>query len=310
MLARRHLRIRVLQTLYTYFQCEGYSRAKAEKELVEGTERLYDLYLTLLQLLIELAEQESLYRIDVASKFIVNKREFTRSFAQTEFVKWLSGFKPFTDAVKKSKISWQADMEAVGKCFYKLRHHPSYRTLTMTDEPVQEPEWIQKIYKDEIEGSEFVSSVLEEKNIWWAESLSLAHIMVLKTIRLFYTAGEKNILPLFRDEEDDRKFMVELLNETIRNDKEWTAIIAARTKNWDVERIALTDIIMLKMAITEFMLFKQIPLKVTMNEYIDISKDYSTPQSKVFINGVLDKIVEDLRSENKIMKTGRGLVEN
>lgn len=134
--------------------------------------------------------------------------------------------------------------------------------------------------------------------------------MVLKTIRLFYTAGEKNILPLFRDEEDDRKFMVELLNETIRNDKEWTAIIAARTKNWDVERIALTDIIMLKMAITEFMLFKQIPLKVTMNEYIDISKDYSTPQSKVFINGVLDKIVEDLRSENKIVKTGRGLVEN
>src|SRR5690606_26550345 len=123
----------------------------------------------------------------------------------------------------------------------------------------------------------------------------------------FYTAGEKNILPLFRDEEDDRKFMVELLNETIKNDKEWTAIIAARTKNWDVERIALTDIIMLKMAITEFMLFKQIPLKVTMNEYIDISKDYSTPQSKVFINGVLDKIVEDLRSENKIMKTGRGL---
>lgn len=104
--------------------------------------------------------------------------------------------------------------------------------------------------------------------------------------------------------------MVELLNETIRNDKEWTAIIAARTKNWDVERIALTDIIMLKMAITEFMLFKQIPLKVTMNEYIDISKDYSTPQSKVFINGVLDKIVEDLRSENKIVKTGRGLVEN
>jgi len=310
MLARRHLRIRVLQTLYTYYQYEGYSRAKAEKDLVEGTERVYDLYLTLLQLMLELAEQENLYRIDVASKFIVNKREFKRSFSQLAFVSWLQEFKPFKDAVKKSKISWQADMEAVGKCFYKLRQTTAYRTLTMTDEAINEQEWIQKIYKDEIEGSEFVNSVLEEKNIWWAESLSLAQSMVVKTIRMFYTSQEKNILPLFRDEEDDRKFMVDLLNETIKNDKEWTAIIAARTKNWDVERIALTDIIMLKMAITEFMLFKQIPLKVTMNEYIDISKDYSTPQSKVFINGVLDKIVEDLRSENKIVKTGRGLVEN
>ena len=306
MLARRHLRIRVLQTLYTYFQCEGYSRAKAEKELVEGTERLYDLYLTLLQLLIELAEQESLYRIDVASKFIVNKREFTRSFAQTEFVKWLSVLNLLPMLRRKAK-SAGADMENQ-KCFYKLRHHPSYRTLTMTDEPFKNRSGF-KIYKDEIEGSEFVSSVLEEKNIWWAESLSLAHIMVLKPIRLFYTAGEKNILPLFRDEEDDRKFMVELLNETIKNDKEWTAIIAARTKNWDVERIALTDIIMLKMAITEFMLFKQIPLKVTMNNTL-IFQRLQHPQSKVFINGILDKIVEDLRSENKTMKTGRGLVEN
>ncbi|MBS1763758.1 MAG: transcription antitermination factor NusB [Bacteroidetes bacterium] len=310
MLARRHLRIRVLQTLYTYFQYEGYSQAKAEKDLVEGTERLYDLYLTLLQLLVELAEQETLYRIDVASKFIVNKKEFTRSFSKTQFISWLSEFKPFTTAVSKSKISWQADMEAVGKCFYKLRHNASYRTLTMTNDELNEQEWMQKIYKTEIEGSEFVTSVLEEKNIWWAESLSLAHSMVVKTIRMFYTASEKSILPLYKDEEDDRDFMVKLLKETIKHDKEWTSIIAARTKNWDVERIALTDIIMLKMAITEFMQFKQIPLKVTMNEYIDISKDYSTPQSKMFINGVLDKVVEDLRTENKIVKTGRGLVEN
>ena len=125
------------------------------------------------------------------------------------------------------------------------------------------------------------------------------------------TSGEQPaILPLFKDEADDRDFMIRLLKETIKNDKEWTSIIAERTKNWEVDRIALSDMIMLKMAVTEVLKFDQMPLKVTLNEYIDISIDYSTPQSKVFINGVLDKIVEELRKEDKVKKTGRGLIES
>ena len=309
MLARRHLRIRVLQTLYTYFQCEGYDLAKAEKDLVEGTSRLYDLYLTLLQLLLELAEQERLYRIDVASKFIVNKRAFTRSFEGCDFIIWLASDKTFLAAAKSSRVSWQADIEAVGKCFYKFRHHPSYKDFTTDSAEINEQEWLLKMYKDEIQHSDAINSVLEEKSIWWAESLELAHSMVVKTIRLFYSSESKAIMPLFKDEEDDKKFMVKLLKDTIKHNKEWTEIIAARTQNWEVDRIALADMIMLKMAITEIIQFKQIPIKVTLNEYIDISKDYSTPQSKVFINGVLDKIVEDLRKENRFTKTGRGLVE-
>lgn len=134
--------------------------------------------------------------------------------------------------------------------------------------------------------------------------------MVVKTIRQFYTTDQQAILPLFKDEADDRDFMIRLLKETIKNDKEWTSIIAERTKNWEVDRIALSDMIMLKMAVTEVLKFDQIPVKVTLNEYIDISKDYSTPLSKVFINGVLDKIVEELRKQDKVKKTGRGLVEN
>lgn len=310
MLARRHLRIRVLQVLYTYFQSEGYNVTKAEKELVEGTSRLYELYLALLQLLIELAEQEQLYRIDVASKFIVNKREFVRSFEKTEFISWLKNDEQFLDNCKKHKISWQADMEAVGKCFYKLRQHPAYREFTMTNTEVVEMDWLLKLYKEEVQQSESINGVIEEKNIWWAESLELAHVMVVKTIRQFYTTDQQAILPLFKDEADDRDFMIRLLKETIKNDKEWTSIIAERTKNWEVDRIALSDMIMLKMAVTEVLKFDQIPVKVTLNEYIDISKDYSTPQSKVFINGVLDKIVEELRKQDKVKKTGRGLVEN
>jgi N utilization substance protein B len=310
MLARRHLRIRVLQTIYTYFQQEGYDLKKAETDLINGTLRLYDLYLTLLQLILEIADEEKLYRTDVASKFIVTPKKFQTDLAKHPFVEWLSNDQDFLAHVHKQKISWQVDREAVVKLFYKLRHTSFYKDYISSTDEVNSQEWLLKFYKEEIQSSDLLNSLLEEKNIWWAESLELAHSMVSKTIKNFYTEKEKHILPLFKDEEDDMQFMKKLLKETIKDDKMLTELIANRTKNWDVERIALTDIIILKMALAEVLHFNHIPVKVSINEYIDISKEFSTPQSKVFINGVLDKIVEDLKAENRFAKTGRGLVEN
>ena len=308
MLARRHLRIRVLQTLYTYFQQEGFNQTKAENELTTGTDRVYDLYLTLLQLLVELSEQETLYRADVASKFKVREKNFEHSLANHPFVQWLQNDAEFIALVAKRKISWQADTDAAHKLFYKIRHTSHYKDYTQSTEKVDEAEWMLNLYKDEIQHSDNINSVLEEKNIFWAESLELAHSIVTKTIKAVLTDGKAKLLPLFKDEEDDRQFMQTLLKQTIKNNKELTTLIQARTQNWDVERIALVDIIILKMALTEVMSFNHIPVKVSINEYIDISKDFSTPQSKMFINGVLDKIVEDLKEQNRFAKTGRGLI--
>lgn len=310
MLARRHLRIRVLQTLYTYFQQEGFNQTKAENELTTGTDRVYDLYLTLLQLLVELCEQETLYRADVASKFKVREKSFAHSLSSHPFMQWLSNDKEFTTLVAKQKISWQADNDSVNKLFYKIRHTSHYKDYVQSAEQEDEAEWMVKLYKDELQHSENINSVLEEKNIFWADSIELAHSMVAKTIKNFFNDKNAKLLPLFKDEEDDRQFMQTLLKQTIKNNKELTAIIQNRTQNWDVERIALVDIIILKMALTEVMSFNHIPVKVSINEYIDISKDFSTPQSKVFINGVLDKTIEDLKEQNRFSKTGRGLIES
>lgn len=310
MLARRHLRIRVLQTLYAFYQHENSDVAVAEKELFNGTNRLYDLYLTLLQLFAEFAQQENLYKTDVASKFITSKKEYFRSLASHPFVKWITEDESLAKLLSQKKISWQADNEIVKKSFFKIRSSSSYKDYTLTQEEVNDGEWILKLYKDFIQSSELLNSVLEEKNIWWAESLEQVHQMIIKTMRNFFAVGDKNILPLYKDEEDDKSFMQKLFRNAIANNEELTKLISARTTNWDVERIALMDMLILKMALTEVMHFNHIPVKVSINEYIDISKEYSTPQSKLFINGVLDKIVDDLKNENRLAKTGRGLIEN
>jgi N utilization substance protein B len=151
--------------------------------------------------------------------------------------------------------------------------------------------------------------LLEEKNIYWAESLDLVEAMVLKTAENPKDGSNFGLLPLYKDEDDDIRFMRNLVQKTIRDDGYFQQLIADKTKNWDAERIALVDIILMKMALCEILNIENIPVKVSINEYIDISKDYSTPNSKGFINGVIDKLVIELREQGKIHKTGRGLIE-
>jgi len=133
--------------------------------------------------------------------------------------------------------------------------------------------------------------------------------MVLKTIKTFSVEGKNEILPLYKDPEDEKEFVRILLRKTIDKDQENLSLIEDLTKNWEVDRIAKMDIILMKMAITELQEFNNIPKKVTLNEYIEISKYYSTPKSNGFINGILDKAVDRLEKENKISKIGRGLME-
>ncbi|MFM7902515.1 MAG: transcription antitermination factor NusB, partial [Bacteroidota bacterium] len=145
----------------------------------------------------------------------------------------------------------------------------------------------------------------------WAEALELVNSMVLKTIKVAHPdkKGAYELMAEFRDEEEDREFMEKLFTETVHHDNEYEKLVSERTKNWEVERIALIDVILLKMALCEILNFPNIPVKVTINEYIDISKDYSTPKSKAFINGVIDKLVIDLRETGAVKKSGRGLIE-
>lgn len=310
MLGRRHLRIRVLNALYTWYQTEHADQAKIEQEMFAGTDKMYDLYLSLLLFLQELSHQEKLYLEDVASKFITRKMTFLKTYSGIGFTQALESNSDFNELVAKRKLSWQKDNDLVAKIFFKIRNSNNYKRFTENAEAgFSETDFFNALYKEEIMESDLLKSHLEEKSIWWEEGLEYAHIMVKRTFSAFMEKKQLEVIQLFKDVDDDKRFMTNLFRDTIKHDSELKELISNRTQNWDVERIASMDILLMKMALTEVLYMQNIPLKVSINEYIDLSKIYSTPKSKVFVNGVLDKVVEDLRRDNKIIKTGRGLVE-
>lgn len=311
MLSRRYLRIRVMQTLYAWYQTENKSAFQVEQELFKGTEKIYDLYLQLLAFFIEMSDQEEIYYADIpASAVTGKKKKSTRHLKENIFIEWLMNNNRLKDFIAKRKISWQPDTDILQKAFFRLRKSEFYKNYSSATDnsAAADIQFARDLYKLLLQKEVFVSNILEEKNIYWAESLNVAHDMIFKTIDSYHV-NIFNMLPLYRDEEDDVDFMKQLVNKTIRDNAYFDELISSKTENWDAERIALMDVILMKMALCEILNISSIPVKVSINEYIDISKDYSTPNSKGFINGVIDKIVIELRNEGKIQKTGRGLME-
>ena len=311
MLSRRHLRIRVMQALYAYYQADTKDIKRTEQELLNGTRQIYELYFTVLQFYLELAHEEHMYFADVPASALTGERRKAGFLIQdTAFVKWMDESSAFKELVKKMKISWQPERDIVKKAFFHLRQTERYKEYASQEEhsPAAENEYLIWIFKELFNGVDFIRHMLEEKTIYWAESLELAEAMIIKTIESG-KGGTFRVLPLYKDEEDDVKFMRDLVSKTIRDDAYYQELIAEKTKNWDADRIALVDIILMKMALCEILNITSIPVKVSINEYIDISKDYSTPNSKAFINGVIDKLLGELKEQGKITKTGRGLLE-
>ncbi len=312
MLSRRHLRIRVMQALYAWQQSDNKSAALAESELVKGTERMYDLYLQLLSFYCELAHAEEVYYADLpASVLTGERRTAVRYLNDNLFIKWLNENASFNKQVKDRKISWQADNDTIKKAFFEMRKMPFFNAFISNPAPdiKAEVDFARHVAGDIISKKEFVRHTVEEKNIYWAEGFEIICNMVVKTIDSGSSNGKFHLSDLYRDEEEDVQFMKEVLHKTIANDEYFTKMIAERTESWDTERIALVDILLMKMALCEILFLNNIPVKVSINEYIDISKDYSTPNSKGFINGVIDNIVISLKKDGKIVKTGRGLME-
>ena len=311
MLSRRHLRIRVMQALYAWNQSDK-DGMRAERELFSGTEHMYRLYLHMLLFLRDLTHQEDLYYADLPVSALTGERKKAlRYLKNNSFIEWLEGNTALNKLIADHKISWSLDIDTVQKAFIELRKMAFYKNYINASAPDQASEiaFAKNIVGELISKKEFVRHVIEEKNIYWAEGFEVACSMLIRTIESGLQPKGFILSGLYKDEEEDLLFMKDLLQKTIRDDDYFTKMIAERTESWDTERIALVDIILMKMALCEIMNFSNIPVKVSINEYIDISKDYSTPNSKGFINGVIDNISITLRAEGKIVKTGRGLVE-
>jgi N utilization substance protein B len=213
--------------------------------------------------------------------------------------------------LQRSKLSWVNEPELVKKLYQGLLETDIYKDYMHSKETSYQADkkFVELLFSEVILQSEDLLHILEEQSIYWNDDIDFVVSMIIKTFKRFkeYTGEDQALLPIFKDEED-RQFAKDLFRKSVLNHDELKGVIEAHTVNWDVERIAFIDELILELAIAEFLYFPSIPTKVTMNEYIELSKYYSTKKSRNFINGILDKALKAMKKEDKILKAGRGLI--
>ncbi len=314
MLNRRHLRIKVLQALYAYFQSNEENYGRAEKELLRSVERMQELYVYFLLTFSEIKHFAE-NRIEENKKKILPSEEDLQpntKFIDNALIAQIDASNELRLLSENLKVNWigDANQEMFRKIFIQIKESETYFEHMNNGISGYEEDraFIIELFKNEIANSELLYHYFEEKSIHWMDDIDLVCSMVLKTLKSFNEGEEIDLLPLYKKDDDEKEFIIQLLRKTISMDSENEKLIDELTQNWELDRIAKMDIILMKMAITELQIFSNIPTKVTLNEYIEISKFYSTPKSNSFINGVLDKAIDRLTKEKKIVKIGRGLM--
>jgi N utilization substance protein B len=315
MLNRRYLRIKVMQALYGLFQSDTKDLAKSERELFNNIEKVYDLYVYQLSLLLELRHVATVLIEDAKTKHRPTKEELNPNlkFIENKFITQLSENIHLKREMNNRRINWNNEFELVKKIFNNIKVSEQFvKYMNVDDNSYQtDRDFMLEVFKEFIADFELVNHLYEEKNLHWGDDIYLVNPMVVKTIESFTedSIPDVKLMTLYKDKEDDELFVKELFEQTALRNDEIEKLIGDKTKNWEIERIAMMDVLLMKMAVTELLHFSNIPVKVTLNEFIEISKIYSTPKSKLFINGILDKLVSDFKSENKLNKLGRGLME-
>lgn len=287
----------------------------SKKDLMKSIDDVYEMYVGMLSLLVETTEYTEIDAIERSNKHLPTADDLNPNMKllNNKFAVTLKQNPEYQAAIHKYRINWMSDPEFVKAIFNTLKVTPEYAAyLADEDNSLEESKTIIKfIFRKIILKSHNIIQAFEDKFINWSVDKEVMQGMVAKTIKNFTSEDpfKNSLTPISQDWEEDSKFVQDLFAYTLRNNKEYQDLIAERTKNWESERIALMDTILMKMAICELLNFPSIPVKVTINEYLDLSKDYSTPKSNSFINGILDKILGDLKRTDSIHKTGRGLIE-
>jgi len=313
MISRRIIRTKVLQVLYAYYSSEEKSINNTEKELFFCIQKAYDLYHYLFELVIEIADYAE-NRIEIKK----NKHQPSyddlnpnTKFITNQVIGQLRNNRQLNKYVDQKKLSWKDNPELIKELYLLMTDSEMYE-MYMAD-PVRsyhdDRKFIEKLFSKVILLSEDLYVVLEEKSIYWNDDVDFVVSMIVKTLKRFneLSDADQKLMPMFKDQED-KDFTKDLLRKAIINHDELRDLIKEHSKNWDVDRIAFMDILIMQLAITEFLYFPSIPTKVSLNEYIELSKYYSTEKSRNFINGILDKTLKDLKRSDKIVKTGRGLI--
>ncbi|MEC8514075.1 MAG: transcription antitermination factor NusB [Bacteroidota bacterium] len=312
MLNRRHIRIKVLQAFYAFFQSNNEDVLKGEKELFHSIEKIYDLYVFILMLFPSLKRQ-ALIQIEEAkrSEYLRQDIDILKTgFIDNQLVDIIEQSKVLQKISKDRKINWEGDVEndLTKKIFKEVYQTDYYKNLLQSESTSfnDDKNALVQLYKKEICNLEKLHHFFDEKSIYWQDDLDHVSSMILKTLKSITEDQELEILPLWK--EDEYEFTQNLFRKAVLQKEENDALLQTYSKNWEKERLATMDSLLMNLAMTEALEFSSIPIKVTLNEYIEISKFYSTPKSNSFINGILDRIFEDYKKDDKLVKRGRGLI--
>jgi len=307
MINRVIIRIKLLQVIYSYYQKESTDLSLAEKELMFSLQKTYDLYHYLLLLIPTLVDAEQ-KRLDLRKhKYLATSEELNPDtrFVNNRFAEQVRKNKTLQTFLNEKGSIWVDDETSFVKSLLEnILESDIYKSyLESEDNYASDLEFWKKIFKEVVCKSEELYDFLEDKSIYWNDDMELTGAFVLKTIKKF---GEKQsddmeLLPMFKSD-DDREFAIQLLHKSILHGEEYCGRINQHIKNWNLDRIANMDLYIMQIAIAELLNFPSIPINVTLNEYIDIAKFYSTSKSGTFINGILDAIVGELKKEDKLFK--------
>ncbi len=319
MLNRRFLRVKVLQQIYAYHQAEETDMLAAERRLLDSVDSLYGLFVRQLTFWVEVkcfAErriEENLHK-NFPTEEDLNPN---RKFVHNRVLNALEANASLQKLQEKYKISWTDDREDFIRNFYnRLREYPEYQAYmsSATDSFAADKKLILDVIDNHMPEDELLYDFYADKNLMYNSDYQLGLFLLWKFINEMNESFDENspIPPAFKTEyeesNDDKNFTVRLFRMTLRHADEYQELVKANISNWDYDRVALMDKVIIFMALTEFCQFPDIPVKVTINEYIEISKYYSTPDSRRFVNGILDKLSASLKEEGKILKSGRGLI--
>lgn len=314
MLNRRHIRVKVMQSIYAMHQNNSDNLEKEEKFLFQSIENIRDLYLIMVSALTELRKSEEDF-IDKSSKkhlATAADRNPNRKFINNKVLLLLDENNSLSIALEERKINnWKLNDDYILILLDAVKESEVYQKyMHNRDNDFEEDRrFVFDLFNDVIAPNEKLYEYLEDNKLTWVDDIPVVNTMISKQLKVLTADGKDAFsVPRLYKDADDKDFVRDLFRKTVLNEVELAKEFIDKTPNWDTERIAEVDAIILKMAICEFLKFPSIPVKVTINEYLEIAKEYSTPKSSIFINGILDNLVKEYQGGSKMVKTGRGLM--
>ncbi len=315
MLNRRHIRIKVMQSIFAMHQNGSDNLEKEEKFLFYSIDNILDLYLLMFSMLIELSKKEAQFIEQSKTKHLATAEDKNANmkFVDNAVFKILSHNHSLLQAIENRKINnWTLNDDYILLLLKAIKKSDLYanymRNRTNTFE--EDQEFVVAIFMEVIAPNEKLYDYLEDYKLTWVDDIPVVNTQIIKQLKALKSIEDTSFyVPKLYKDAEDKDFATDLFRKTILNETDLAKKFINKTPNWDTERIAEIDTIILKMAICEFLKFPSVPVKVTINEYLEIAKEYSTPKSSIFINGILDNLVKEFQANDRLKKTGRGLMQ-